>query len=174
MPDVLISRPALAGQPVFQSDKVSVEAMAEGHLLQVMGATAMQALQSLAADAGITETRVWPAGYQQWFMAGERTLTSANLEAFTRQLAPGVFVSDQSHGRVRIRVQGPCAAVLISRGTAVDLDGTSFAEGHGAMTLFGHISVHVARTGAENFQLTVLRSFAQSLYEELVELAKAL
>ena len=42
------------------------------------------------------------------------------------------------------------------------------------MTLFGHISLQVARTGADEFELTVLRSFAESLYEELEALALSL
>ncbi|MBB3562642.1 heterotetrameric sarcosine oxidase gamma subunit [Rhizobium sp. BK512] len=42
-----------------------------------------------------------------------------------------------------------------------------------AVALFGHVSVHLTRTQTTRFELTVLRSFAEDLYEMLEHAAAA-
>ena len=37
--------------------------------------------------------------------------------------------------------------------------------------MMGHISVQIVRTGDDSFELTVLRSFAESLWDELRHMA---
>lgn len=39
------------------------------------------------------------------------------------------------------------------------------------MTMVGHLSVQIVRTGDDSFELTVLRSFAESLWDDLVHMA---
>jgi len=171
MPDLPEKRSVLADKAISQGPGIRLEALPEGHLLQVMGATTTEGLEAHLSAAGIKDSAVRPAGYRQWFIAGNDMLSKALIQDFSNALAGSAFVSDQSHGRVRIGVSGPLAAQLLSKGTAVDLHPSAFPEGHAAVTLFGHISVQVARTGACDFELMVLRSFAQSLYEELEVLA---
>ncbi len=139
-----------------------------------MGATTTEGLEAYLSTAGIKDSSVRPAGYRQWFIAGNDVLPNALVQDLSNTLADGTFVSDQSHGRVRIGVSGLRAAELLSKGTAIDLHPSAFPEGRTAMTLFGHISVQVTRIGTGDFELTVLRSFAESLYEELEALALSL
>ncbi|NTF45685.1 sarcosine oxidase subunit gamma [Rhizobium rhizogenes] len=174
MPDLLERKPVLAGKTTLQGAGIRLEALPEGHLLHVMGALTTDGLEAHLSAAGIKETSVRPAGYRQWFVAGNDVLSAEIVNQLSSALAGRAFVSDQSHGRIRIGVSGPLATELLNRGTAVDLHASAFPEGHAAMTLFGHISIQLARTGAEDFELTVLRSFGESLYEELEALVLSL
>ena len=174
MPDLPQKKPVLAGKAALQGPDIRLEALPEGHLLHVMGATTTEDLEAHLSAAGIKDSAVRPAGYRQWFIAGNNVLPNALVRDFSNALAGSAFVSDQSHGRVRIGVSGLRAAELLSKGTAVDFHPATFPQGRTAMTLFGHISLQVARTGADEFELTVLRSFAESLYEELETLALSL
>ena len=174
MPDLPERKPALAGMATLQGPDIRLEALPEGHLLHVMGAITTEGLEAHLSAAGIKDSGVRPAGYRQWFIAGNEALPHALVQDLSNAFGGSAFVSDQSHGRVRIGISGPRAAELLSKGTAVDLHLAAFSQGRSAVTLFGHISVQVARTGADEFELTVLRSFAESLYEELEALALSL
>jgi len=167
MPDFPTSKPALAGKSALKGAQIALEAMPEGYLLQIMGPTTPDALKGSLSAAGLSEGALRTAGYRQWFVAGDRPLPAATLGNLSRALPMGTFVSDQSHGRVRLRLSGSRAAERLTTGTAVDLHPAVFAQGQSAFTLFNHISVLLTRTGAEEFELVVLRSFAEALYEEL-------
>ncbi|SCB44796.1 sarcosine oxidase subunit gamma family protein [Rhizobium multihospitium] len=173
MPDLPISKPVLAGRAVLQGETIRLEALAEGHLLHVMGVTTSEELAAHLAAAGVKQSSVRPAGYRQWFIAGNEQLVKSQRQALADALAGRAFICDQSHGRIRILVSGQDAPRILTKGTAVDLHPSSFPEGRSATTLFGHISVQLTRTGMNDFELTVLRSFAESLYEELEVLARA-
>lgn len=173
MPDRPTHRLALAGRHTISGANIRLEMLPEGHLLHVMGAIQSSELVGHLATLGFSASTIRPAGFQQWFIAGDEALTSSGSAELATALKPRAFVSDQSHGRVRIGLSGPAARDLLSKGTAVDLDPAIFAEGQSAVTLFGHISVQLARTGADRFELTVLRSFSDSLWEELEHLALA-
>lgn len=173
MPDLPIHRLALAGKATVGGDAIRLEALPEGHLLHVIGATTTEEIKAHLLAVGLKESSVRPAGYRQWFIAGNDRFSDMHLRALTGALAGRVFISDQSHGRVRIRVSGLNATQLLNKGTAIDLHPSAFPLGSTAMTLFGHISMQLTRTGSEDFELTVLRSFAESLYEELEALALA-
>ncbi len=77
-------------------------------------------------------------------------------------------LSDQSHGRVRLSLDGRRARSALARGTGVDLYETVFTPGSSAATLFGHIGIHLTCLAPERFELIVLRGFAESLWHELV------
>jgi len=167
MPDLPTSKPALAGKAPLQGVQFAVEALPEGHLLQLMGPTTLDELRALFDTFGLGGSVIRAAGFRQWYVMGEAPLEPAALRGIAGALPRGVFLSDQSHGRIRIRVSGPRAAQVLARGTAVDLHGSAFPAGAAAMTLFGHIPVHLSRTGEAEFELTVLRSFAEALFGEL-------
>ncbi|MGZ9723551.1 sarcosine oxidase subunit gamma [Rhizobium miluonense] len=171
MPDLPTLKPVLAGKDVLRGEAIRLEALPEGHLLHVMGAITSEEIASHLLAAGLKESSVRPAGYRQWFIAGNEQLAKPIRQALADALAGRAFISDQSHGRIRIHVSGLDAVALLNKGTAVDLYPVNFPEGSSAMTLFGHISIQLTRTGGNDFELTVLRSFAQSLYEELEALA---
>lgn len=173
MPDLPQHKQVLAGT-VYSGTSgagIRLEALPEGHLLHVLGTIEPAALAAELAKAGFANSSIRKAGFRQWFVAGDEPLVPASLDALAAAFAGKAFVMDQSHGRVRIGVSGHSSRALLSKGTAVDLDPSVFPEGHAAMTMIGHLSVQIVRTGDDSFELTVLRSFAESLWDELTHMA---
>ena len=173
MLDLPQHRPVLTGNAYNSASeaRVRLEALPEGHLLHVIGAIEPSALAAELAKAGLATSSIRKAGFRQYFIAGDEPLVPVSFAALVAALAGKVFVMDQSHGRVRIGVSGRQSRVLLSKGTAVDLDPSVFPEGHSAITMVGHLSVQIARTGEDSFELTVLRSFAESLWDDLTHMA---
>ena len=80
-------------------------------------------------------------------------------------------MSDQSHGRVVIRIDGPKSRALLAKGTPVDLHPSEFPVGKSALTQMAHVSVHLTRTGTDEFTLSVFRGFSESFWEWLTSQA---
>ena len=175
MPDLPQHKPVLAGTVYngISEAGIRLQALPEGHLLHVLGAIEPSALAAELAKAGFAKSSIRKAGFRQWFVAGDEPLTPASLDVLAAALAGKAYVMDQSHGRVRIGISGRSSRALLSKGTAVDLDPSVFPEGQSAMTMVGHLSVQIVRTGDDSFELTVLRSFAESLWDDLTHMAKS-
>lgn len=140
-------------------DGVTLKALPEGHVVLLLTRAAAQV-------PDVSELR--PAGPGQWFMVGDVPLTAKEFAALVSRL-PDVAVSDQSHGRVRIVVEGAMAPAMLAKGTAVDLE--ALAVGACATTLVGTLGVHLTRTAATTYELMVLRSFAEALWDDLEAMA---
>ena len=165
----LIHRPAIGANPVPSSNAFAMKALPEGTLIQVLGKPGGDDLGDLLRElSGGEANAVRAAGPGQWFIVGNEPTSHADLQVLLGRLAPHAFGVDQSHGRVRIEVSGSVVAQVLAKGTAIDFEG--MAVGHSAMTLIGHISVHMTRCAPDRFELTVLRGFAESLWEELVHM----
>lgn len=80
--------------------------------------------------------------------------------------------SDQSHGRVIIRVAGPKARALLAKGTPIDLHPSVFGPGKSAMTQMAHVGVHLIQTAEDTFELSVFRGFSENFWEWLTEQAE--
>lgn len=78
-------------------------------------------------------------------------------------------VSDLSHGRVVLRLEGEAATALLAKGVALDLDLTAFPPGRIAQAAIHHVDVLVHRLGETTFELWVLRGFAEALAEWLID-----
>ena len=136
-----------------------------GHILQILGRPFGEGLEArLRALSGAAPHAVRAAGPGVWFLVGE---APRDIEASESALGAEAGVVDQTHGRVRIGVVGAGAARLLATGTALDLSLSRCPIGFCGETLFGHIGVHLTRTGADSFELLVGRSFAASLWHEL-------
>ena len=77
-------------------------------------------------------------------------------------------VTDLSHGRVILRLEGEAARLLASA-VALDLHPSVFPPGRVAPTVIHHIDVLVHRLSATRFDLWVLRGFAESLLDWLLD-----
>jgi sarcosine oxidase subunit gamma len=133
-----------------------------GHILQVL---ARPFDAERAAHLG--EFALRPAGPGSGYLVGETPLTPRDIAQLEARLGPQARLVDQTHGRVRLELSGPGAVRLLATGTAVDLSFQRFPVGAACETLFGHIGVHLTRTGADCFELLVGRSFAENLWQEL-------
>ena len=58
---------------------------------------------------------------------------------------------------------------MLAKGTAVDLE--ALAVGASAITLVGPLGVHLTRTAAATYEVMVLRSFAEALWDDLEVMA---
>ncbi|MGQ3215863.1 MAG: sarcosine oxidase subunit gamma family protein [Shinella sp.] len=174
----LLHRPALAdakagsfGAPSTAA-RIALTTLPEGHVLQVLAARENGDLQDLIPQIGDgTPHAVRPYGPGQWFVIGDAALSAAEIFGKTPLLDGRASISDQGHGRIRIGIGGQAVETVLAKGTAVDLDSANFPIGQSAMTLIGHISALITRTGAESFELLVLRGFAESLWDELIQMS---
>jgi len=111
-------------------------------------------------------------GADQWYAIadgfGEGELYAA-LEESLKGLAS---VSEQSHGRVILRVAGPKARAVLAKGTPVDLHQNVFAVGSSAVTQMAHVGVHLVRTGEDAFELSVFRGFSANFWDWLTTMSE--
>ena len=91
----------------------------------------------------------------------------ARLEAALT--AADATVTDLSHGRTSLRLEGEAAADVLAKGVAIDLHPAAFPVDRVAQSMIHHIDIVLHRVGPAAFELWVLRSFAQSLVEWLLE-----
>lgn len=148
------------------SPGVTLCALPEGLLLLVPGRIGRDELVTAVLHAGLDACSVADAGFEQWLIARDTPASSTSLAGLSKALAGRAHVSDQSHGRVRIALTGPRSLDVLAKGCGMDF--TRFAVGAGAMTLFGPVGCHLHRVDAGTFHVTVLRSFARALWDELV------
>jgi sarcosine oxidase subunit gamma len=80
--------------------------------------------------------------------------------------------SDQSHGRVILRIAGPKARALLAKGTPIDLHPSAFGPGKSAVTQMAHVGVHLIQTADDAFELSVFRGFSENFWEWLTEQAE--
>jgi methylglutamate dehydrogenase subunit D len=76
-----------------------------------------------------------------------------------------------SHSRVRLAVDGPQARAVLAKGISVDLHPRSFAVGAFAQTGLQHTGVLLERCAQDRYELYVLRTFAVSIWEWLLDAA---
>ncbi len=120
-----------------------------------------------AALSGIEEFAVQWAGADQYYLTAEGWTEGALLRQMKDWFGSIAALSDQSHGRVIIRVSGQMARRLLAKGTPVDLHEDEFPIGRCAVTQMAHVGVHLCRVEKDTFELSVFRGFAESFWEWL-------
>ena len=103
------------------------------------------------------------AGAEQYFVLGK------SFDEVARKLEGLASCSDQSHGRVIIRIEGPKVRNVLCKGTPVDLHENEFEIGKSALTQMAHVGVHLTRVSRDVFELSVFRGFSESFWEWLTE-----
>jgi heterotetrameric sarcosine oxidase gamma subunit len=79
-------------------------------------------------------------------------------------------VSDQSDGRVVVRVSGPHARDMLAKGVMVDLHPRAFRPGDVAVTSVAYIGAHLWQLDdTQTYELAVYRSFGVSFWRWLLE-----
>lgn len=76
-------------------------------------------------------------------------------------------VTDLSHGRTALRVEGEQAEWVLAKFFAVDFSLAAFPLHAGRATAHHDFLVQIQRTGAQAFELYVFRSFARSFWKVL-------
>ncbi|MDB5551206.1 MAG: sarcosine oxidase, gamma subunit [Rhizobium sp.] len=167
----LVHRPAVSDALASSNGTVALQPLPEGRVIHVLGNPDGGDLRPILAEfAGAAPHGLRSAGPGQWFIVGDSPITHDEFQAMAEKLAPHAFLVDQSHGRVRIGLKGTRIADVLAKGTGVDL--YNLAIGVSAMTLVGHISVHLTRLAPDAVELMVLRGFAESLWDDLVRMSR--
>jgi len=105
---------------------------------------------------------IW-AGPGRWLVATSAH-ESQTLERILRgELTNAASIVNQSDGRSVVRVRGAQARECLERNLPIDIDPRVFGPGHVALTLAGHINVHVWQLDATpTYEFAVPRSFTAS------------
>lgn len=106
----------------------------------------------------------------EWLLVS-RTLGAEHISDALAGTA-GASVIDQSDGKVLLSIGGPAARTILAKCLAVDLHPDVFAIGQSANALICHVSGNIARTGEDEFEIVTPRSFAVSVFEELLEMGR--
>ncbi len=168
MANLLALKPALSNPPTTRQG-VTLTPLADGHILQVASRKGVDLTPSeLEALGDGLPHAVRPLGPGQWLIVGEKSLSPQGLCSKAEPFGDRADVVDLSHGRVRIKLEGPGCMDLIASGSGVDLRQRSFHIGVTVSTLFRHITIVLTRTGPTAFEVLVARSFATALWDELV------
>lgn len=96
-----------------------------------------------------------------------RFLLADRAEGLAQMLANAVgietgTVTDLSHGRTAIRVEGEWAEWVLAKLFAIDFSLAGFPVGEGRATAHHDIFAAIQRTDAQRFDIYVFRSFARS------------
>jgi methylglutamate dehydrogenase subunit D len=105
----------------------------------------------------------------QWAGPDQYFVLEKPYDELTKKLSGIASCSDQSHGRVIIRIEGPKVRQVLAKGSPVDFHDSEFAIGKSALTQMAHVGVHVTRVGGDAFELSVFRGFSESFWEWLTE-----
>jgi sarcosine oxidase subunit gamma len=76
-------------------------------------------------------------------------------------------VTDLSHGRTAIRISGPKANWVLAKFFAIDFSLVGFPVGAGRSTMHHDTFAQIQRTGPDQFDIYVFRSFARSFWHAL-------
>ena len=91
-------------------------------------------------------------------------LASEFAEAIAAEIGT---VIDLSHGRTAIRISGRKAEWVLSKFFAIDFALPAFPVGSGISTVHHDIFAQIQRSGADQFDIFVFRSFARSFWNSL-------
>jgi len=144
------------------------------HPLSILTVIARAGQGKAVADglAGLKDATVQWAGPDQYFVTAEGRGEGALYREVRAALSGIGSVSDQSHGRVILRISGPKARNVLAKGTPVDLHPDEFPVGKSALTQMAHVGVHLTRIAEDAYDLSVFRGFSESFWEWITEQAE--
>jgi sarcosine oxidase subunit gamma len=156
----------IARHPLADTAVHGIEMPGANHLTLVDGARIHSVLAFRGRDAEVaTALSALPAGCLrvvgpgEWLVAGVDLAQNPDID--------GAMVVDQSHGRTLLRLSGPDSVRLLMKGVAMDIAGGAFEVGASATMAFGHLTVNLARTAPNAFEIIGMRSFAESLHHDI-------
>ncbi|TCD15070.1 sarcosine oxidase subunit gamma [Oricola cellulosilytica] len=100
----------------------------------------------------------------RWLVSGEKAELAAELAG---QTGTAGTLTDLSHGRTVIRIDGPRSRWVLSKLFAIDFSERVWPVGHGVSTSHHDIHAAIQRSGADAFDIIVFRSFARSFWHVL-------
>ncbi|MEJ6479136.1 MAG: sarcosine oxidase subunit gamma family protein [Octadecabacter sp.] len=112
-----------------------------------------------------------PAANRTTSKGSARAMWFGNSVAFVMGVAvpdvSGAALTDQSDAWAIVQLDGAGAEDVLTRLVPVDLRAAHFKKGHTARTMLAHMTASVTRTGAQTFEIMVMRSMAKTLVHDL-------
>jgi len=174
---------ALASLPAHAGDgtRVRLSELRPAAILQIQAwPETLLAVQAMIAETlGIPEAP--KPGRAAWFHGGSvaaigagRYLLSTTAEEIVARVDAAfppedAAVTDISHARTVLRLEGEAAPDLLSRCAPLDFDAKAFPADRVAQTAIHHIDVTIHRLTDTSFEIWALRSFAESLAEWILD-----
>jgi heterotetrameric sarcosine oxidase gamma subunit len=114
---------------------------------------------------------VW-TGPAQWLAVGAGVQGDALVARLRAELSGLASISDQTDGRVVIRLRGPDVRSLLAKGLPIDLHPRTFAPGHAAVTVLGQVGLYIWQVDAQpTYDLAVPRSYIAYVWRWIVDAA---
>lgn len=118
-----------------------------------------------AALAAMEGASIRICGPQEWLVVAHEA-EAARIASVFSALA-GASIAEQGDGRAILAVSGSQVRSLLAKVTALDLHPSVFAVGQSANALVCQIAANIMRTAENSFEITVPRSYALWVFEEL-------
>lgn len=171
---MLERRSALAGTKEIASGRVRLGEVRGFGLIQV-AALERPALSAIAAVLGdlpqhpfCVETngrRIFhTAPHQFWIVGPEADDIGKSLDNIA-------IVTELSHSRTRILIEGPAVPELLAKVIEIDLHEAAFKPGMFAMTGLHHTPILLHRVTASRFEIYAMRTFASNAWDWLADAA---
>lgn len=125
-----------------------------------------------AALQAIPEADVRFCGPDQRLVVSEMRSADSLLEDLAVLGPARASAVDSSDGQVLMRLSGPNARGILAKCVAIDVHRDVFREGLSANVLLAHVSVNLARTALDQFDIVVARSFAAGVFDEILEMGR--
>lgn len=97
-----------------------------------------------------------------WTGPGQAFVLGKPLKPIT-----GAAMADQTSAWAACALEGDHAAEVLARLVPIDLRDETFAVGHAARTVLGHMTCVLIRTGAVRYEIMVFRSMAATCTHEI-------
>jgi len=142
--------------------------------LPALSVAAQPLLGNLPSSIGEPSTArgrlVFKTGPQQyWVVSPASDDVAGQLQSI---VAPEVgAVTSLSHSRTRLFIEGPAARQVLSTGIAIDLHPDCFPAGDFALTGVHHTPVLLHHAASDRYELYVLRTFAEWVWDWLIDAA---
>ena len=127
---------------------------------------------ALAALKAMPDVSVRAVGPGEWLAVSEALGADSLARDFAMLDAGRLSFFEQSDGRTLLRLSGPNVRRILAKCVPVDLHAGVFAEGQSGTMLCCHVSGNVARTGPDVFEIAVMRSFAGTVFDEVMEMGR--
>jgi methylglutamate dehydrogenase subunit D len=112
------------------------------------------------------------AGPGHWLAVAEATEGHAWVARLRTGLSGLASVSEQTDGRVVIRIRGPNARGTLAKGLPIDLHRRAFQPGYAAVSVIGHIGIQLWQIDDEpSYEMAVPTSYARSFWHWLTSAA---
>jgi sarcosine oxidase subunit gamma len=109
-------------------------------------------------------------GPAQWLAIGAGVQSDALIARLRTELLGLASISDQTDGRVIIRLRGPGVRNLLAKGVPIDLHPRAFSPGHAAVTALGQVGVHIWQVDAQpTYDLAVPTSYAAYVWRWIID-----